>query len=173
MRLDTRWRHHADRLRRYCIDNGYNSHIAIMIDYGRHSGRRRFVVWNFDAGKPLCRYPVSHGSGSDRPHRPSAYARFSNVDGSHLSSLGHALVAERYTGRYGTAYRLDGLDDTNSNLRSRCIVLHGWAHTASHPIWPFPTTGSWGCPVLSRRAMRHVDTILQNANNVILFAFAE
>ncbi|MDE6861833.1 MAG: murein L,D-transpeptidase catalytic domain family protein, partial [Alistipes sp.] len=117
-------------------------------------------------------YPVSHGSGSDRSHRPSAYARFSNADGSHLSSLGHALVAERYTGRYGTAYRLDGLDDTNRNLRSRCIVLHGWTHTTSYPIWPLPTIGSWGCPVLSERAMRHVDTILQNANNVVLLAFA-
>ncbi len=173
MRPDKRWRKRAAELLQYCIDHGYNRHIAIMIDYARHSGRRRFVVWDFDAGRPLCCYPVSHGSGSDRPHRRSAYARFSNIDGSHLSSLGHALVAERYTGRYGTAYRLDGLDTSNSNLRSRCIVLHGWPHTTSYPLWPLPTVGSWGCPVLSERAMRRVDAILQNAGNVVLLAFAE
>lgn len=172
MRLDKDWHERAAELRRYCIDNGYDSHIAIMIDYARHSGRRRFVVWDFDADRPLCRYPVSHGSGSDQSHRRSAYARFSNVDGSHLSSLGHALVAERYTGRYGTAYRLDGLDEENCNLRSRCIVLHGWPHTTSHPIWPLPTTGSWGCPVLSDSAMRHVDRLLRNRRNIVLYAFA-
>lgn len=171
MRHDRQWRERAAELHRYCIDNGYDSHIAVMIDFGRHSGRRRFVVWDFDTGRPLCRYPVSHGSGSDLPHRRSAYARFSNVDGSHLSSLGHALVAERYTGRYGTAYRLDGLDEENSGMRSRCIVLHGWRHTTSHPIWPLPTVGSWGCPVLSDRAMRRVDRLLRDRRNVVLYAF--
>jgi hypothetical protein len=95
----------------------------------------------------------------------------SNEDGTHLSSEGRALVAERYEGRYGVAYRLDGLDATNSNIRSRCIVLHGWEHTTSFPIFPFATVGSFGCPVLSRRMMAKVDVILQTEKSVVIDIF--
>lgn len=104
-------------------------------------------------------------------HVRSAYAQLSNDDGSHLSSLGRALVAERYEGRYGVAYRLDGIDATNSNLRPRCIVLHGWEFTTSLPIWPFATVGSFGCPVLSRRMMHRVDELLQQHQGVIIDMF--
>ena len=95
----------------------------------------------------------------------------SNEDGSHLSSVGRALVAERYEGRYGVAYRLDGLEATNSNLRPRCVVLHGWEYTTSLPIYPLATVGSFGCPVLSRRMMRRVDELLRREERVILEVF--
>ena len=95
----------------------------------------------------------------------------SNEDGSHLSSVGRALVAERYEGRYGVAYRLDGLEATNSNLRPRCVVLHGWEYTTSLSIYPLATVGSFGCPVLSRRMMRRVDELLRREERVILEVF--
>lgn len=158
-------------LRAWCCCRGYNSRIALFVDLSLHSGRNRFVVWDFEAEKPLLLCPVSHGSGSERSHVRSVYARFSNEDGSHLSSLGRAVVAERYEGRYGVAYRLDGLEATNSNLRSRCVVLHGWEHTTSYPVWPRATVGSFGCPVLSRRMMAKVDELLRQEKGVILEVF--
>lgn len=161
----------ADILIDYCQERGYNTSIAIFIDLARHSGRNRFVVWDFNSHKPLLVAPVSHGSGSDKSHIRSAYAHTSNQDGSHLSSLGRALIAERYTGSYGIAYRLDGLDSTNSNIRPRCIVLHGWRHTTSYPIWPLATTGSFGCPVLSTRNMARIDRMLQGEDKVVIETF--
>ena len=158
-------------LRAWCHRHGYNTRIAIFVDLSLHSGRNRFVVWDFEKESPLLICPVSHGSGSQKTHKRSAYAKVSNEDGSHLSSVGHALIAERYEGRYGVAYRLDGLGDTNSNLRPRCVVLHGWGHTTSFPIFPLATTGSWGCPVLSRRMMHRVDKILKGERNVVLLSF--
>lgn len=129
------------------------------------------MVWDFESQRAILACPVSHGSGSSKSHQRSAYASFSNDDGSHLSSLGRALVAERYEGRYGIAYRLDGLDASNSNLRPRCVVLHGWEHTTSYPIWPRATVGSFGCPVLSRRRMAEVDALLMNESGVVLEIF--
>ena len=161
----------AAELYAFCQERGFNTRVALLMDLGRHSGRRRFVVWDFQQGKALHSFPASHGSGSARSHVRSAYAECSNEDGSHLSSAGRALVAERYVGRYGVAYRLDGLDETNSALRKRCVVLHGWRYTTSFPIYPFPTVGSWGCPVLSRRAMRKVDEILQREERVVLWLY--
>ena len=171
MSFCSRLRSHASQLREYCREHGYNTHVALLMDASRHSGLRRFVVWDFDGDRALCSFPVSHGSGSVHSHVRSAYARFSNEDGSHLSFLGKALVAERYEGRYGVAYRMDGLEESNSNLRSRNVVLHGWQYTTSFTIFPIPTVGSWGCPVLSRRAMRRVDEILQKENRVVLWVY--
>lgn len=171
MSLRSRVEARAAALLDYCREGGYNCQVALFVDLSRHSGRRRFVVWDFEASRPLLMCPVSHGSGAQRSHVRSAYARVSNEDGSHLSSVGRALVAERYEGRYGVAYRLDGLDATNSNIRSRCVVLHGWRYTTSLPIWPFATVGSFGCPVLSQRNMRRVDELLRNARNVIIDIF--
>lgn len=171
MSLLSRVRKRAEALYDYCRKEGYNTNIALFVDLARHSGRRRFVVWDFKHNTPILTAPISHGSGSKQSHVRSAYARLSNEDGSHLSSLGRALVAERYEGRYGTAYRLDGLDATNSNLRSRCVVLHGWEHTTSYPIWPRATVGSFGCPVLSCEVMAKVDDILSSHQGVIIELF--
>ena len=166
-----RVRERAEHLLAFCRKEGYNTEVALFVDLARHSGRCRFVVWDFVHDRAILVAPVSHGSGSRESHVRSAYARLSNEDGSHLSSVGRALVAERYEGRYGVAYRLDGLDATNSNLRPRCVVLHGWEHTTSYPIFPFATVGSWGCPVLSRKMMRRVDEILESKRGVVLYMF--
>lgn len=171
MSLRSRVAERAERLKEYCQREGYNTKVALFVDMSRHSGRRRFVAWDMVQNVPIFTSPVSHGSGAMESHVRSAYARFSNEDGSHLSSLGYALVAERYIGRYGVAYRLDGLNATNSNLRSRCVVLHGWEHTTSLPIYPFATVGSFGCPVLSRRMMRMVDELLQLHDRVVIDIF--
>lgn len=171
MSLLKRVRKRAEALYDYCRREGYNTDVALFVDLARHSGRRRFVVWDFQHNAPILTAPVSHGSGAQESHIRSAYARFSNEDGSHLSSLGRALIAERYEGRYGIAYRLDGLDATNSNLRSRCVVLHGWEHTTSYPIWPRATVGSFGCPVLSRKVMAKVDDILSSRHGVVIELF--
>ena len=172
MSLRSRVAERAKELLEYCRREGYNTRVALFVDLSRHSGRRRFVAWDMARMVPIFTCPVSHGSGSEMSHVRSAYARFSNEDGSHLSSLGRAVVAERYEGRYGVAYRLDGLDATNTNLRSRCVVLHGWEHTTSYPIWPRATVGSFGCPVLSRRMMARVDELLRREKGVIIEVFA-
>lgn len=171
MSLRSRVTERAQALREFCSREGYNTRVAIFVDLSRHSGRRRFVAWDMERNMPIFTCPVSHGSGSKRSHVRSAYAALSNEDGSHLSSLGRALIAERYEGRYGVAYRLDGLDAANSNLRPRCVVLHGWEHTTSYPIWPFATVGSFGCPVLSRKMMCRVDELLQRYDRVVIDLF--
>ena len=168
MSLVSRVSERAEALREFCRKEGYNTNVALFVDLSRHSGRRRFIAWDMERNAPIFSCPVSHGSGAQRSHVRSAYARVSNDDGSHLSSLGRALIAERYEGRYDVAYRLDGLDASNSNLRPRCVVLHGWEHTTTFPIYPIPTVGSFGCPVLSRKMMRRVDELLQNEDRVVI-----
>ncbi|MBO5820696.1 MAG: murein L,D-transpeptidase catalytic domain family protein [Alistipes sp.] len=171
MSLRSRVVERAVALREFCQREGYNTRVALFVDLSRHSGRNRFVAWDMVRNVPMFTCPVSHGSGAQKSHVRSAYARLSNEDGSHLSSVGRAIVAERYEGRYGVAYRLDGLDATNTNMRPRCVVLHGWEYTTSYPIFPLATVGSFGCPVLSRKMMARVDDILKAEERVIIDIF--
>lgn len=167
------FRSHAAELLKFCRERGYNDHVALLWDLARHSGRRRFAVWDFREGRAMHLFVAGHGSGCAASHVRSARARVSDEAGSHLSSVGHALVAERYVGRYGVAYRLDGLDETNASLRRRCVVLHGWRYTTRLPIWPAATVGSWGCPVLSVRDMAMLDAVLRQERHVVLWAYMQ
>ncbi len=52
------------------------------------------------------------------------YFIVSNKYNTYANSEGVYKIAERYRGSWSPAYRLDGLDKTNSNARGRAIVLH-------------------------------------------------
>jgi hypothetical protein len=129
----------------------FDAHLSIIrnrdwltiIDFTQHSGRRRFFVINLSDGD-VGHLHVAHGQGSDPEH--TGYARrFSNEESSHMTSLGFYLVAEPYTGKWGRAARLDGLDSTNSKARERAIVLHG----ADYVNPNLDKMGrSWGCPAV-------------------------
>ena len=84
MSLRDRVARRATTLLEYCRENGYDCSVALFVDLSRHSGLRRFVVWDFKSERPLLMCPVSHGSGAQESHVRSAYARHSNRDGYHL-----------------------------------------------------------------------------------------
>lgn len=95
----------------------------VMIDFTQHSSRSRFYLVDQASGK-VQQMAVAHGEASDPQN--TGYAKyFSNVPDSHMSSLGSYLISEVYqSAKFGPALRLDGLEDTTSNVRDRAIVLH-------------------------------------------------
>lgn len=99
------------------------SHFGI-IDYKPRSDQYRFFVINWKTGK-VEKFHTTHGRGSDL--NDDGYAeRFLNVVNSHASSIGYARTAEVYWGAYKRSLRLDGLSSTNSKIRERAVVVHGW-----------------------------------------------
>lgn len=100
-----------------------NKDYLTVIDFSKSSVKVRMWVINMSTGSVWPMH-VAHGSGSDRDH--DGYAeKFSNVEGSNMSSLGVYITAETYSGRNGYSLRLDGMSITNSNARDRAIVVHG------------------------------------------------
>lgn len=105
-----------------------NKNFLSVIDFSRNSAKTRFFVINMSTGAVWSMH-VAHGKGSDTNH--DGYAeKFSNIEGSNMSSLGMYLTAETYTGRNGYSLRLDGLSSTNSNARDRAIVIHGASYVS-------------------------------------------
>ena len=96
--------------------------IAAIADFGVHSAQRRFHFANLENGT-VRSFHVTHGKGSD-PEHDGWLNRFSNIQGSNMTSRGAYVTWEWYTGRYGTSIRLGGLDSDNSNALSRYIVMH-------------------------------------------------
>ncbi len=120
-----------------------NQRYITIIDLSQKSNKRRLYLVDMVSGA-VTQHLTSHGRNSDANNDGYADA-FSNVSGSKMSSLGFYRTAETYQGSHGYSLRLDGLSPSNSNARSRAIVVHG----ASYVSEENGRAGrSWGCPAL-------------------------
>lgn len=106
------------------------SYISI-VDFSRYSDKARYYLVNMSTGE-VERIYTSHGQGSDTNNDGLA-ERFSNIVDSRMSSLGAVRTGEVYSGSFGRSMRLDGLVDTNSNIRRRAIVMHGSDYVHQEP----------------------------------------
>ena len=125
----------AEEALEYCKENGYNTDCCLLVDYGRHSGRVRFFLWDFEQDKPVLKSLCAHGYGKGSTARKPV---FSNEPGSFCSSLGHYRVGKEKTmskpkGR--KALVLYGKDKTNSNALQRGILIHP-VSLPNFPIYP-------------------------------------
>jgi hypothetical protein len=121
-----------------------NKKYLSVVDFSAYSGQSRFYIIDMNSGA-VTPYHVAHGSGSD-PGNDGFAEKFSNVSGSKASSLGFYLTAETYNGKHGLSLRMDGLSSTNSNVRSRAIVIHGASYVSDSNVRP---GRSWGCLAVS------------------------
>ena len=125
----------AEEAMEYCKENGYSTDYCLLVDYGRHSGRVRFFLWDFEKEKPVLKCLCAHGYGKGSTARKPV---FSNEPGSFCSSLGHYRVGKEKTmsklkGR--KALVLYGKDKTNSNALQRGILIHP-VSLPNFSIWP-------------------------------------
>lgn len=147
----------------------YNQEIAVFINFKTHSGKYRYFVYDLKNNKVLQKAVVSHGSGS--VISKSDDLKFSNVEGSYQSSLGKYEIRESYVGKFGKAYRLQGLDSTNNNAMQRAIVLHSFDCIPNQESENLACL-SLGCPMLSKigfnQTAKYID---QSKKPIVLFAF--
>ena len=53
----------AKEVLEYCEKKGYCTDYCLLVYYGRHSGRVRFVLWDFEKEKPVLKSLCAHGYG--------------------------------------------------------------------------------------------------------------
>jgi hypothetical protein len=128
---------------------------AAVLDFSAHSSTPRFHLIDRANGRVLQSFRVAHGHGSEGPHHDGYAEVFSNVPDTNASSLGLYRTAETYISEVypGLAMRMDGLSPTNSNARSRYIVIHA-ARYMEPESWKGKKAGrpgvSDGCFVFSK-----------------------
>lgn len=156
----------------FCQKKKYNEEFCILIDMSIHSGLNRFFVYDFKQKQITQSMLVGHGCGKNpwsfdfSKEKPT----FSNVDGSHCSSLGKYKIGERAWSDWGinVKYVLHGLESTNSNAQSRYIVFHSWEKVSDTEVYPDGTPEGWGCPTISNTNMKIIDKLLKKSSKPVL-----
>lgn len=138
-----------------------------VIDFSRASLKSR--LWVFDLARHELLYEdlVAHGSGSGG----NFATHFSNVSGTHASSLGLFVTREAYVGRNGYSLRLDGLEPgINDAALARAIVIHGAPYVSAAGGKKMGRLGrSWGCPALRPAVTRPIINALKSGQFVFAY----
>ncbi|MGB0432153.1 MAG: murein L,D-transpeptidase catalytic domain-containing protein, partial [Bacteroidia bacterium] len=111
----------------FCQNEELNTEFYVLIDMRGHSGKNRLFVIDLKSNRVLMKGLCSHGCcdkewGSDESKSNPV---FSNVSGSHCSSLGKYKIGARGWSNWGihVNYKLHGLETSNSKAYERDIVL--------------------------------------------------
>lgn len=151
----------------YIAAHGYNSKICFLVDMHIASGKKRFFVYDLQKDSILFSGLVAHGS-CDNGFQIKA--NFSNRVKSGCSCLGKFRIGNSYNGRFGLAYKLYGLDSTNSNAYQRAVVLHSYECVPEEEIYPLPVCNSRGCPMVSSAFLQKLKSYLENSRKPVLLS---
>jgi L,D-transpeptidase catalytic domain len=144
----------------------YNKEFAFFIDMRVMSGKNRFIVYDLKNNKIVDQGLVAHGIGSETQNKPDL--KFSNTNSSFCTSLGKYSIGQNYVGKYGKAYKLFGLDPTNSNAFARSIVLHKY-DKVPYEEQDNAIVHSLGCPMVNEIYFNRIEKLIDNSKrNIIL-----
>jgi hypothetical protein len=159
----------ATELKKFLSDKKYNKQIAFLIDMDIPSGKNRFFVYDLTKDSILKTALVAHGSGNKGF---SMNAVFSNTCESGYSSFGKYKIGNKYNGQFGVAYKLYGLDSSNSNAFKRNVVLHSYDCVPSQETYPYPICNSRGCAMVSPQFMKQLSMLIdKNKEPILLWVF--
>jgi hypothetical protein len=144
-----------------------NDRYLTVIDYSKASTEPRLWVLDLERERVLFEELVAHGQGSG----DNFAKRFSNLEGSHQTSLGLFRTADTYVGTNGYSLRLDGLEPgINDRARERAIVVHGAPYVSDASLRALGRLGrSHGCPALRPAVARTVIDTIKNGS--LVFAY--
>lgn len=158
--------HRIDEMKSMLNTNSkYNSKIAFFIDMRIPSGKNRFFVYDLQNNKILDQGLVAHGCGSDTGIK--GQLKFSNIPNSNSTSLGRYSIGSNYNGIFGKAYRLYGLEETNSNAFKRAIVLHHYS-AVPYEEQDHYISRSHGCPMVNEQFFKRIEKIIDSSKSNIL-----
>lgn len=142
-----------------------NREFIAVVDWSRPTNKHRFFLISLKTNTVIYSWFTSHGKSTGN----FRFAKvFSNIRGSHKSSLGVMRVAETYYGKNGYSVRLDGLTNNNSNVRSRVIVIHPADYVSKNYIKKHVFPGrSLGCITLDPNKSRFVIDKLKNGGILV------
>ena len=136
-----------------------------MADMSIASGKNRFFVYDLEKDSVLLEGLVAHGS-CDKGFQQ--YPAFSNTPDCGCTSFGKYKIGSSYNGKFGLAYKLYGLDTSNSNAFTRTIVLHSYTCVPEQETDPIPICNSRGCPMVSPGLLNQLKPIINKSNSPVL-----
>jgi len=110
-----------------------NKRYVTIVDFSKSIIEDRLYVVDMQTEKIIIKSKVAHGIGSGLIFA----SKFSDVNGSKMSSLGAFVSKGTYYGKWGYSMKLKGLELQNKHAEERTIVFHS--------VKKMKTKWSWGC----------------------------
>ncbi len=150
--------------KKYITQNNLSNQYCFLINMQLPSNKNRMYVVNLKNDSIVAKGLVAHGSCNTTFLKN---AQFSNTPDCGCSSLGKYKVGYKYKGQFGEAFKLYGLDSSNSNAFKRYIVLHSYecVPTAEQD---YPICNSLGCPMVAPLFLQTLQQYIQISNKPIL-----
>ncbi len=149
--------HKLQEAKVFCRKKGYDTTVCFLLDLSIHNGRKRFFVCDLKTEKIIVGGLVTHGNCNTRYLTQVLY---SNQPGCGCSSYGKYKVGNFYKGIFGDAYKLYGLDSSNSNAYNRFIVLHSHSCVPDTEIYPSQICNSQGCTTVSPAFLKEIELVV-------------
>ncbi len=144
---------------------GFDGTYCFLIDMRLPSGKNRFFVYNLKKDSVEIAGLVAHGKGSEKG---SEGLVFSNTPKSCCTSLGKYKLGKSYKGIFGLAYKLYGMDKSNSKAFNRSVVLHSYIGVPKNEVYPAPICVSEGCPTIAPDFLTQIKVYMDNSKSPIL-----
>ena len=154
----------ASDARSFLTREGYNTSVCFLIDMNLPSGQKRFFVYDLARDSIINSGLVTHGRCNEDWLEGR---RYNNVVGGGCTSLGKYRIGKPYQGRFGLAYKLYGLETTNSQAYRRYVVLHSHDCVPENPV-AGEICQSDGCPTVSPGFLKGVQSIIDRSEKPIL-----
>lgn len=141
--------------------------IISICDFSLSSNVPRLWVIDLDKKKVLFNTLVAHGQGSGEEFATA----FSNVEGTHQSSMGFFVTTNTYYGDKGYSLKLEGMDKGfNCQAFNRAIVIHAADYVSYDFIKSNQRLGrSWGCPALPTELNRPIIDVIKGGTALFIY----
>ena len=147
--------------------NFTNHRYLSIVDFTLPSNQDRYFLYDLKRHKAIFSTLVSHGKGSGR----GAYAtKFSNRNGTRMSSLGMYVTTGSFWSKHGRSIHVKGLEPTNSIANRRTVEFHS-AHYVSYSFAKNNgrVGNSYGCFALSKKAIAHIRPYVEKGSAVYAY----
>ena len=156
---------HGDEAKQFVKKYDFNNSVCLLIDMSIESGQNRLFLYDLSKDSVLDKGLVTHGRCNEVW---LSGRKYDNKVGSGCTSLGKYKIGHAYKGRFGLAYKLNGLDSTNSNAFKRYVVLHAHECVPDHEVQPYPICQSDGCPTVSKRFLMELAGVIDTSSQPVL-----
>ena len=153
------------KLKPYLRQHSYNEQVCFLIDMKIAPGKNRFFVYDLKKDSIINKGLVTHGGGSQTQ---TDELSFSNIANSKATSIGRYKIGNEYSGKFGRAFKLYGLDKTNSNAFNRFVVLHSHSCVPEQEVYPGAICTSFGCPTVAPSFLLQIKKYIRQSDKPIL-----
>jgi hypothetical protein len=161
------WHHALSAHDEVAREGKTTSPLLTVIDYSRPATEKRLWVVDLRSGAVVDTEYVAHGEGSgDR----LAASRFSNLDGSHQSSLGTFLTGDVFFGVRGRSLELHGLEaGINDNAYARGLLIHGTPYVSEARALRGTQGLTEGCAGVPARSAKRLIRLIAHGSVVFVW----